>query len=33
MRKQAIKVENLVKHFGKGDSLVEVIDEASFKIF
>jgi len=29
---QAIKVENLVKNFGKGDSLVEVIDGASFEI-
>ena len=32
MSKQAIKVENLVKHFGKGDSLVEVIDGASFEV-
>ncbi|WP_297484438.1 ABC transporter ATP-binding protein [Sulfurimonas sp.] len=30
--RQAIKVENLVKHFGKGDSLVEVIDGASFEV-
>ncbi|SFV63686.1 ABC transporter precursor [hydrothermal vent metagenome] len=28
----AIKVENLVKHFGKGDALVEVIDGADFHI-
>jgi len=32
MSKQAIKVENLVKNFGKGDSLVEVINGASFEI-
>ena len=32
MSKQAIKVENLVKNFGKGDSLVEVIDGASFEV-
>ena len=32
MNKQAIRVENLVKHFGKGDSLVEVIDGASFEV-
>ncbi len=32
MSKQAIKVENLVKRFGKGDSLVEVIDGASFEV-
>ena len=32
VRRQAIKVENLVKHFGKGDSLVEVIDGASFEV-
>ena len=30
--KQAIKVENLVKHFGKGDSLVRVIEGASFEV-
>ncbi len=30
--KQAIKVENLVKDFGKGDSLVEVINGASFQV-
>ena len=29
---QAIKAENLSKHFGKGDSLVDVIDDASFTI-
>lgn len=28
----AIKVENLVKHFGKDDTLVEVIDGADFNI-
>ena len=28
----AIKVENLVKHFGKDDTLVEVIDGANFSI-
>jgi len=32
MSKQAIKVENLVKNFGKGDSLVEVINGASFEV-
>ena len=32
MNKQAIRVENLVKHFGKADSLVEVIDGASFEV-
>ena len=32
MNNQAIKVENLVKNFGKGDSLVEVINGASFEI-
>ena len=32
MNSQAIKVENLVKHFGKGESLVEVIDGASFEV-
>jgi putative ABC transport system ATP-binding protein len=30
--KQAIKVENLVKNFGKGDSFVEVIKGASFEV-
>ncbi len=30
--KQAIKVENLVKNFGKGDSFVEVINGASFEV-
>lgn len=28
----AIKVQNLVKHFGKGESLVKVIEGASFEI-
>ena len=32
MGKQAIKAENLVKHFGKGDSLVRVLEGASFSI-
>jgi len=32
MSNQAIKVENLVKHFGKGDSLVRVLEGASFTI-
>ncbi|QOP45483.1 ABC transporter ATP-binding protein [Sulfurimonas paralvinellae] len=32
MNKQAIKVENLVKNFGKGESLVEVINGASFEV-
>ena len=32
MNKQAIKVENLVKHFGKGDSLVRVLEGASFSM-
>jgi len=32
MKKQAIKVENLVKHFGKGDSLVRVIEGADFEV-
>ncbi|SFP91887.1 ABC transporter ATP-binding protein [Hydrogenimonas thermophila] len=32
MNKQAIKVENLVKTFGKGDSLVSVIKDANFQI-
>ncbi|QOP43429.1 ABC transporter ATP-binding protein [Sulfurimonas sediminis] len=32
MSKQAIKVENLVKNFGKGDSLVEVLNGASFRV-
>jgi len=31
-QKQAIKVENLVKHFGKGESLVRVIDGADFEV-
>ena len=30
--KQSIKVENLVKKFGSGDSLVDVIDGASFEV-
>lgn len=29
---QSIKVENLVKRFGEGESLVEVIDGASFQV-
>lgn len=32
MAKQAIKVENLVKHFGKGESLVRVIEGANFQV-
>jgi len=32
MSKQAIRVENLVKNFGKGESLVEVINGASFEV-
>lgn len=32
MYKQAIKVENLVKYFGKGDSLVKVLEGASFSV-
>ncbi|UCN01341.1 ABC transporter ATP-binding protein [Sulfurimonas sp. SWIR-19] len=32
MKKQAIKVENLVKNFGKGDSLVEVLNGAFFSV-
>ncbi len=32
MSKQAIKVENLIKNFGKGNSLVEVINGASFEV-
>ena len=32
MSNQAIKVQNLVKHFGKGDSLVKVLEGASFSI-
>ena len=32
MSKQAIKVENLVKNFGEGESLVEVINGASFEV-
>ena len=32
MKSQAIKVENLVKNFGKGESLVEVINGASFEV-
>lgn len=32
MKQQAIKVDNLVKNFGKGDSFVEVINGASFEI-
>ncbi|AKF25048.1 ABC transporter [Sulfurovum lithotrophicum] len=32
MEKQAIKVENIVKHFGKDESLVRVIEGASFQV-
>ena len=32
MEKQAIKVENLAKHFGKGESLVRVIEGADFQV-
>jgi len=32
MYKQAIKAENLVKYFGKGDSLVKVLEGASFSV-
>lgn len=32
MSKSAIKVNNLVKNFGKGESLVKVIENASFEI-
>ena len=32
MAEQAIKVENLVKHFGKGESLVKVIEGADFQV-
>lgn len=32
MSKTAIKVQNLVKNFGKGESLVRVIENASFEI-
>ena len=32
MSKIAIKVQNLVKNFGKGESLVKVIEDASFEI-
>lgn len=32
MSKQSIRVENLVKNFGKGDSFVDVIDGASFSV-
>ena len=31
-KNQSIKVENLVKEFGKGESLVSVIDGADFEI-
>jgi len=33
MRDVAIKVENLVKHFGQGDSLVRVIEGANFTVY
>jgi len=32
MSEQSIRVENLVKNFGEGESLVEVIDGASFNV-
>jgi len=32
MGERAIKVENLVKHFGKGDSLVRVLEGATFQV-
>jgi len=32
MGQQAIKVENLVKHFGSGDNLVRVIEGANFQV-
>jgi len=32
MAKQSIKVENMVKHFGEGDTRVDVIDGASFTV-
>jgi putative ABC transport system ATP-binding protein len=32
MTKQSIRVENLVKTFGKGEELVEIVDGASFNI-
>jgi putative ABC transport system ATP-binding protein len=32
VNKQSIRVENLVKSFGKGDSAIDVIDGASFSI-
>ena len=32
MAEQAIKVENLVKHFGKDDNLVRVIEGADFQV-
>jgi len=32
MGTQSIKVENLVKHFGKGESLVRVIEGADFQV-
>jgi len=31
-QEQAIKVENIVKHFGEGESLVRVIEGASFQV-
>lgn len=31
-KKSAIKVQNLIKNFGKGESLVKVIENASFEI-
>ena len=32
MNQQSIRVENLVKTFGKGDTVVNVIDGADFSI-
>ena len=32
MNQQSIRVENLVKTFGKGDTVVNVIDGAGFSI-
>lgn len=32
MNNQSIKVENLVKNFGEGDSFVSILDDATFKI-
>ena len=32
MNKQSIRVENLVKSFGKGDNFVDIMDKASFSV-